>query len=161
MDSEARCAAVWGLGVAGSDRPDLVLEFIADEDDDVALHALAAINHLPDDLIAALQRRLSGSAREGASAALLLARQGEAAARALLETAQADGDARSQALAALGRMSPTVVRRAAGGDIPPEVAEALAPVWALTRSWLNRAEADDPVTFLSRQTVSHKPPEVA
>jgi hypothetical protein len=52
MDSEARCAAVWGLGVAGSDRPDLVLEFIADEDDDVALHALAAINHLPDDLIA-------------------------------------------------------------------------------------------------------------
>jgi hypothetical protein len=77
MDSEARCAAVWGLGVAGSDRPDLVLEFIADEDDDVALHALAAINHLPDDLIAALRciaqslrvfRRASGASAAGARA---------------------------------------------------------------------------------------------
>jgi hypothetical protein len=72
LDSEARSAAVWGLGVAGVNDPSAVLPFIADSDEDVALHALAGIGRLSKDSLAEVQAMLDGTDREAASATALL-----------------------------------------------------------------------------------------
>ena len=155
LDSEARCAAVWGLGLAGANDAERVLQFIADDDSDVALHALAGVGPLSDDLIARLAGRLGGTDVEGASAATLMARQGRAGIATLLDVAAGGGAAAVWAAVALGELPEAEVLAVSGGSPPDSVARRLEPLWALGRSWLRRNEPDTPLAFLERQTIRH------
>jgi hypothetical protein len=155
LDSEARCAAVWGLGVAGIDDPERVLPFIADKNDEVALHALAAIGDVPDRLLVRATSMLGGTEIEAASAGALLAKQGDQGARALLQTASEGGYAGVWATAALGGLPEDKVRAAAGGALSADLERTVAPMWAAETSWLRRQELDTPLRFLERQTIRH------
>ena len=157
-DSEVRAAAVWGLGVAGAQRPELVLPFIADDDDAVALHALSGIGPLPAALIPEAQALLHEKGRGGAAAAALLSRQGAAGAEALLQ-ATANVETLIWALVGLDQMPESVVRGV--GELPAEIERALEPTWAAREeSWLGLAEGGQELVFMERQTVRHKPPDV-
>jgi hypothetical protein len=162
LDSEARQAAVWGLGAAGLERADLVIDFIDDADDDVAMHALAGIGSLPRELTPLVQAKLRDGDRSAASAMTLLARHGALGAEALLEAAGWEGDARTWALAGLGQLKPEVVRAAAGGRLPEDVARELSPMWVRNgRNWLNSNQPSDSLSYLERQTVRFASPAVA
>ena len=154
LDSEARCAAVWGMGVAGVNDAARILPFIADEDEDVALHALAAIERLPNELYDPVVEMLGGSDRQAASAAALLARQGIDGAKALLPRAAGGGREAIWALAALGDMAERDVRALSRG-LPPRVEHALCAMWATRNSWLRRQEMDTPLRFLERQRIRY------
>lgn len=155
LDPEARCAAVWGLGVAGCEDPGRVFAFITDEDESVALHALASIGRLPAELLDATADLLDGTDRDAASAAALLTRQGDAGARVLLSRAADGGPAATWALAALGEMTERDVRAAATATLAPELKRMLAPMWAARGSWLSRQAMDTPLRFLERQTIRY------
>lgn len=155
LDSEARCAAVWGLGVAGVDDAERVLPFIADEDDDVALHALAGIGELPPELVERAAEMLGGTDAEAASAAALLAKQGADGVQALLQVAAGDGRSGVWATAGLGDLPEDSVRSVVDGTLSPELERALAPMWAARQSWLRRQEMDTPLGFLERQTIRY------
>jgi len=155
LDPEARCAAVWGLGVAGFDDPGRVFAFITDEDESVALHALASIRRLSAKLLDATADLLGGTDRHAASAAALLAKQGDAGARVLLSRAADGGPAATWAVAALGAMAERDVRAAASATLTPELERMLAPMWAAHGSWLSRQAMDTPLRFLERQTIRY------
>jgi hypothetical protein len=156
-DSELRCAAVWGLGVAGHNRPEAVLPYIADEDDEVALHAIAGIGDVPPALLAEVTSRLKGNDREAASAAALLSYQGEDGARALVDAASGEGGSAAWARSALGEMPQELVQKAAGESLSGNTREAVKPMWLSGTSWLRRFEADSPLRFMRRQTLRLKP----
>lgn len=156
MPSEVRCAAVWGLGAAGVDDATRVLPFIADPDDDVALHALAGIGALDESLFRDLREMLlKGSDREAASACELLTEDGEAGIRVLLEAAQSKSRARLWGLAALGRLSEADVREAVGNRLDADLAALLSPMWIEQSNWLQAQQANSPVDFLRQQCVRH------
>jgi hypothetical protein len=155
IHSEPRCAAVWGLGATGIDDSSRVLPFLADRDDEVALHALAGIGELDERDIDALARMLgSGRGREAASAAELLVHEAERGIPPLLEIAERDDRAGLWARVALGTASEAEVLRAADGKLPRDLAAALAPMWASRASWLQR-QVDSPLAALRRQTIRH------
>ncbi len=154
LDSEARSAAVWGLGVAGVNDTARVLAFIADPDEDVALHALAGIGHLPSSLLGRAADVLGMGDVEGASAGALLARQGANGAQTLLRAATSKGPGSLWARAALGEMDEAEIRPVAGGVLPNELTQVLEPMWAARGSWLRRQEQDTPLGFLERQTTA-------
>lgn len=153
LDSEARCAAVWGLGDAGLDAAANVLPFIADPDDDVALHALAAIGQLEDDELVTLRAMLSGTDREAASAASLLAEDGDAGLRHLLDAATGDNRSALWAQAALGKVPPEDLSEATGGTLPTEIEDILSPMWTAHASWLDSQNFESPLGFLRRQRI--------
>jgi hypothetical protein len=157
LDPEARCAAVWGLGVAGANRADLVLGYIADGDDEVALHALAGVGRLPLVLLAQVEAMLSGTPREAASAAALLAQQGTPGIRCLVDAATRSGPGATPAAGALGDLTPEQVRGAVGGKLPRNLEGRLAPMWSQRQSWLRARQLATPLQFLERQTIRHLP----
>jgi HEAT repeat protein len=160
-DPELRAAAVWGLGKSGADRPDLLVDFIGNDDDLVALHAIAAVGELSPDLIKSVAAHLGNADRPAASAMAVLSRQGVAGARALLDAARDNGQFNVWALAGLGEMDPEVVRTAAGGKLDDDIAARVEPMWARDkRSWINDNEPTGPLSFLERQTIRHAPPDV-
>lgn len=157
IDSEARCAAVWGLGDADLDGAASVLPFIADPDDDVALHALAAVGHLGSDELTTLKTMLSGGDREAASAATLLAENGGAGLHHLLDTATDGGRAALWAQAALGGVPQEDLLEAAGDVLPPKIESILSPMWTAHESWLSSQSFESPLEFLKRQRIRYLP----
>ncbi len=155
LDSEARCASVWGLGVAGLNDPARVLRYIADDDEDVALHALAGIGDVPDALLPKAVALLSGTDAEAASASALLAMQGDSGIDCLLTAAAADGQSSVWATVALGGLAEADVGRVANGQLSADVERALAPMWTQSRSWLRRQQLDTPLQFMQKQTIRH------
>jgi hypothetical protein len=156
MPSEARSAAVWGLGAAGADDATRVLPFIADPDDDVALHAIAGIGSLDELLLKDLREMLlNGSDREAASACELLKEQGEHGIEVLLEAAQSKGRASLWGLGALGRLSEGDVQEAVGDQLDSDLTVPLAPMWIDQSNWLQARQATSPVDFLRQQCVRH------
>jgi hypothetical protein len=156
LGSESRSAAVWGLGTTGADDSRQVLPFIADPDDDVALHALACMGALDDALLGDLQEMLlRGTDRETASAAALLVEEGEPGIVALLKAAQRDDRSSLRAQAALARLSETEVREAAGGFLTSRLEAILAPAWVDQTSWLRSQETRSPLDLLRLQCVRH------
>lgn len=159
LDSELRSAAVWGLGAAGVNRPDLLLPFVSDADDQIALHAVAAYGQTSDvGLIEDVVALLSEPGRAAPSAAAILARQGAAGVPALLQ-ATADADKRTWALVALGRIPEEVVRGMASSDLQNDLEAALRSMWAYESSeWLAPGEGEQELRFMQRQVIRHKPP---
>lgn len=157
VDSEARCAAVWGLGAAGLDEARSLLPFIADGDDEVALHALAAIGEIDNDGFATLTRMLSGTDREAASASVLLAEDGETGLSRLLDTATRDDRSSLWARAALGEIPREDLLDVAGTALSAELEAVLQPMWIARESWLQSQSAESPLDFLRRQRIRYLP----
>jgi hypothetical protein len=130
LGEDVRSAAVWGLGVSGARRADLLLEFAGDPNDVIALHAIAGFpTNLSYEQIELLKAAMSGSDREAASAAEILTRQGVAGVSALLDVLQEGGLGWDRALVALGRIPRSVVEPAAGGRLDAAAKALLEPLW--------------------------------
>ncbi len=134
---ELRQAAVWGLGRRGVRSYAHVAKYIADEEDDVALHAIAALGQdAPREVVEKLARILvepsDARARAGASEALRLI--GSSAVAEVL-VALSGSDVLPWVLATLGRLPKAVL---SGVHLPPEVVRAIEPVSVLSEpnNWL-------------------------
>jgi hypothetical protein len=158
LDSEARCAAVWGLGIAGANEPRRVIPYIADDDEEVALHALAGVGRIARSDLPTVVALLSGSDRQAASAAVLLAEQGDDGLTSLLKAARAGSP---WAIGELGRLPEATVRRVAGGDLSDDLIRVLRPLWLHATSWLTRQQMATPLQFLQRQTIRHLAPDAS
>lgn len=152
LDSEARCAAVWGLGIAGANQPERLLKFVGDPDDEVALHAIAGFDLSSRALIPVLRRMLDLGGRRAESGAALLRDMGGDAVPALLEVARAEHPAAPLALGALAQLPAAVLHTNAGERLDAAIAERLRLVRAALSTWLGRYRADDPVRELRRET---------
>lgn len=153
---ELRAAAVWGLGRGVHPRPELLLPFISAEEPLVSLHAIVALESIPNesvpDLVAALG---SNDDRIAASAAHVLSRH--ECVDALLDVVRESGRPRLWALGALGDLAPDLVRSAARGTLDDETEQALEPMWLTQHDWLRRDDGRDGLEALDVQTVRFDP----
>ena len=138
---ELRAAAAWGLGQGDAAQPGLLLDLTLDSEEIVALHAIAAIDELPDASQPVLFEWLHGQdERKGDVASYLLSRHQRIGL--LLDAHERGGRARLRALSALGRLPRETVRLAAGDRITTEVVALLEPMWYGQESWLQTAGRD-------------------
>jgi hypothetical protein len=152
---EVRAAALWGLGQGIHPRPDLLLPFTIDDDDFVALHAIAGLDELPDELTPQLISWINeGDDRRAAAAAQLLLRH--RAVNVLLAVASSDDAGSLWALRALGDLPPEFVYDRGGDQLTEKVADALAPLWVAQRDWL-RVSGVDGLQALDVQKVRFNP----
>ncbi len=156
---ELRAAAAWGLGRGVHPRPDLLLPLTSSQEPLVSLHAIVALESVPDDAIPELVSALgSDDDRVAASAAHVLSRQ--ACVEPLLDAVRQSGRARLWALGALGDLYPDLVREAAGGQLDEATEQALEPMWLAQHDWLRRDEGRDGLEALDVQTVRFDPVEL-
>ena len=138
---ELRAAAAWGLGQGDAAQPGLLLDLALDSEEIVALHAIAAIDELPEGAQRVLVEWLQGQdERKGDVASHLLSRHQRIGL--LLDAHERGGRASLRALSALGRLPRETVRLAAGGRITSEVASLLEPMWHGQQSWVQTAGRD-------------------
>ncbi len=138
---ELRAAAAWGLGQGEATQPGLLLDLALDSEEIVALHAIAAIDELPDAAQAVLFEWLHGQdERKGDVASHLLSHHQRI--DLLLDAHERGGRARLRALNALGRLPRERVRLAAGSRLTTEVAALLEPMWYGHESWVQAAGRD-------------------
>lgn len=155
IPAELRAAAAWGLGQGATPRPDLLIPITHDKDDYVALHAIAALDHLPKEIVSTLEGWLSGSDnRRAAAAARLLQRHHQV--DALLNACGGSDSARLRALRALGDMSPQLVRDMGGDKLTPATVEFLEPMWQGLNDWL-RTTGREGLEALDAQKVRFDP----
>ena len=152
---EIRQAAVWGLGKAGLKAYDDLVPFIADEDENVALHAIAAFGEdtpkaTIEKLVQALQ---TGEARlaPAASEALRIIDNNDVL-KTLVETAQTGGRVHGWVLVTLGRLSPVLVEQRLAGT---PLLERIAPMLLIAQgaNWLSTETALADITFLRKQNL--------
>jgi len=124
LPAEMRCAAVWGLGMTGLNRPQDVWPYVTHSDDDIRMHAIAAIDDIPDDFAQTLVDELSGATPRAAIAAYLLAN-----GRRIFDLAKAAHQpaSRKWAVEGLGRVAPAEVEATSALD--DELRTVLEPVW--------------------------------
>lgn len=149
---EVRAAAVWGLGTGAAPAPEHVVQFAADPNDRVALHAGGALELVPSVLAQLVGWMDRGGHREAAVAATLLARDRRVAE--LLQLAgDADASGRLFALRALGDLPEELVREEAGSDMPDDLDRLLAAIWVQHDDWTRTAENDGAFDVLQAQRV--------
>jgi len=151
---ELRQAAVWGLGRQGTARYEPLCKYIADEEDDVALHALAALGPgAPRRVVETLARQLVDSphARERAAASEALRLIGSAEVAEVL-VALARAHATPWLVATLGRLPKRVLAQA---GLQADLARAIEPVGLLSEpdNWLMSAATANDFRFLLQQTL--------
>jgi hypothetical protein len=137
---ELRAAAVWGLARGTYPRPDLVLPHASDREEFVALHAIAGLPFLPNNLVPGLLEWLSQDDKHAAAAARLLQRC--EAVRPLLTAVHNGGRTRLWALRALGDLSPDQVRSLGGELLTSEIEHDLEPIWIGREDWLRGPGAE-------------------
>jgi len=153
---ELRAAAAWGLGRGVHPRPDLLLPMTSSAEPLVSLHAIVALESVPEDQVPELIAALSSEDdRVAASAAHVLSRH--RCVEPLLGVVRDGGRARLWALSALGDLSPDLVREALGGALDEETEKALEPLWLSQHDWLRRDEGRDGLEALDVQTVRFNP----
>lgn len=152
---ELRAAAVWGLGQGAAPRPERVLPLTVDPDRLVALHAITAIEVLPDDLATMLVEWLGDEDPRPAVAAQLLQRHLKV--EALLDACELGGAPRLWAVRALGDLSPAFVRARAGSRLSDELLQLLQPMWHGQQDWLRGGESKDGLEALDIQKVRLDP----
>ncbi len=151
--NEIRQAAVWGLGKAGSRSYRNLVEFIADDDEGVALHAIGAFgSDTPADVIDSLVALLAGGdtrSRPAASAALKTINSDRAIEAVIRAAKQTSGD-QTWVLATLGRFPSTRVRALLAGD---RLLDKVAPLLALgpEENWLANPTVANDLDFLLMQ----------
>jgi len=138
---ELRAAALWGLGQGVNPRADLLLPFTVDGEDFVALHAIAGLPSLPDELIPTLVGWLAeADDRRAAVAAQILLRH--QAIGPLIEAVRRGDSGRLWALRALGDLPPELVREVGGELLTPDIEDDLAPLWIGQQDWLRIVGAE-------------------
>lgn len=153
--NEIRQAAVWGLGKAGSRSYRNLLDFIADDDEGVALHAIGAFGaDTPADVIDSLVALLAsgdGRSRPAASAALKTINSDGAIEAVIRAAKQTSGD-QTWVLATLGRFPSTRVRTLLTGD---RLLDKVAPLLALgpDDNWLAIPTVANDLDFLLMQNL--------
>lgn len=150
---EARQAAVWGLGHAGVRAYDMLLPYLTDPEENVALHAIAAFGpDTPAAVIAELIRGMfEGEPRLAASCSAALQIIGGSSVIAALASAAAVAHPRRPwIIATLGRLAEPSVRAALQGS--PLLAE-LEPLLlgSSATNWLAREDASASLGFLVKQ----------
>lgn len=150
---ERRQAAIWGLGKAGLRAYKDLLPFIADEEENVAYHAISAFGaDTPDTVIDALIDMLicgDSMAAPAASEALLVIRSRRALAK-LIEAVNSDPGRTDWLLATIGRYPPDRVPEELAGS---PLLEQLAPLLLIApgANWTTRGEATNDLDFLLKQ----------
>lgn len=149
---EIRQAAVWGLGKTGLKAYQELLPFIADTDENVALHAIVGFgSNTPDAVIRALVAELIAADPRKAPAASEALRfiANETVVRRLIEAARGNHD---WVLATLGRLPPALVRPAIAGS---DLVRKLGPLLLLSEgaNWLASEERVVDIAFLAKQNL--------
>ena len=138
---ELRAAATWGLGQGATPRPEMLLKLTQDDEQAVALHAIAAIDRLTEATEDILVEWLVGAdERRGEVAAHLLSRHQRIGA--LLGACELGDRARVRSLSALGHVPRETVRLAAGQRLTPRISRILEPMWHSQESRLRTADRD-------------------
>lgn len=151
--NEIRQAAVWGLGKAGSRSYRSLVEFIADDDEGVALHAIGAFGYdTPADVVGDLVSILAGGvprAQAAASTALKTINSSTAIEAVIRAAKQSSGD-QAWLLATLGRFPASRVRELLAGD---RLLSKVAPLLTLgpEENWLARPSVANDLDFLLMQ----------
>lgn len=151
--SEVRQAAIWGLGKTGFKDYAAVLPYIADSEENVALHAIAAFDEkTPDNVIDQLIiYLLSGDINlaPAASETLRIIGSGTAIDK-LVQAYDQNQQARDWIIATLGRMNPELVKRKIEGH---SVLEQLNPMFlcAPGANWLSSEQMKTDISFLLKQ----------
>jgi len=150
--SEMRQAAVWGLGKSGLRSYTDLIKFVADEDDNVAMHAICAFGEEADaEAIKGLIALLLGTEwRASAGASEALQRIGsDAVIEALLEPAEGGS---AWAVATLGRLPADRVEARLSGS---RLYDAVAPLLLLNGSanWLSTDDRRADLAFLAKQSL--------
>lgn len=156
VGNEIRQAAVWGLGWAGHGAFEDLLEFIEDEDDGVAMHAIAAFGReIPAGIVTRLVTLLKGASdATAASASEILRISGSPVVfDALLSSLSEAGGASPWVLATLGLLPPKMVSERLASDA--DLIRALAPIFTQSadRNWLRTPLSDEQMKFLLRQNI--------
>jgi HEAT repeat protein len=150
---ELRQAATWGLGREGCRTYAELIDLLGDEDEAVALHAVAAFgDDAPEPAVHELVEVVQYGEprhRAAASEALLLVGS-EVVLQALIDAARSGEGARPWVLATLGRLDPTLVRPALTGD-PLLVEVEPLMVLGAKENWLAESEAAEDLRFLLLQ----------
>lgn len=150
--SELRQAAIWGLGFAGHRRFQDILPYLDDEDENVAMHAIAAFGvDVPQSVIGDLVVRLDERAPRIAAASsevLRLIATDEVITQ--LVSACKNSYQRVWALATMGRLSPNDVRAIVSDQ---EILVELAPLMRVfsSENWLAIGDRPDSLAFLLQQ----------
>lgn len=155
QDSEIRQAAVWGLGWAGTKRYDLLLPFISDDDENVALHALCAYSdETPRNTIVNLVNMLNtGSRREQAAASLALSRiRSEQALVEVFESVRSADIINPWLLTTVGQFPSAMVYNVINDE---KILKAVSPLLLLgsDENWLATASIKQSYQFLSEQNI--------
>ncbi len=150
---EIRQAAVWGLGKTGSRSYRSLLEFIADDDEGVALHAIGAFgSDTPADVVGDLVSLLAvGPSRaQAAASAALRVISSNTAIQAVIQAAREGNGDQTWLLATLGRFPASQVRELLAGD---DLLTKVAPLLALgpEENWLARPSVANGLDFLLMQ----------
>ena len=152
-DDEARQAAVWGLGHTGLRAYDKLLSYLADPEENVALHAIAAFGpDTPDRVIAELINGiLTGKLRQTASCSAALRIIGSRAVIDALSSAATTAHARrSWIIATLGHLGDSNVRTALRGSALLTELEPLL-LGSSPDNWLAPEDTGASLAFLVRQ----------
>jgi hypothetical protein len=147
---EIRQAAVWGLGKAGLKAYEEILPYIADEDENVALHAIVAFGaDTPEGVIRRLVEELvKGNVRRAAAASEALRLIGNETVLRILIEATAGGQ--DWVLATLGRLPVRLVQPALVGS---DLMNRIAPMLLLGEgaNWLASEDRVADIGFLAKQ----------
>lgn len=151
---EIRQAAVWGLGKNGVEAYERLAKFVTDEEDDVALHAIAAFGaNTPPPVIDKLAELLttSPSARSCAAVSQALTLIGShAVAQRLVQ--MAESGATPWVIATLGRLPRSVLAQV---PLPDALARMVEPILLSTaESWLEQPATATAFQFLMQQKFS-------
>ena len=152
---ELRAAAAWGLGQGQAAHSELLLELVLDDEELVALHAIAAIEGIPESAERVLVDWLNDrDEMRGDRAAHLLARHQRIGL--LLDAHERGGRARIRALSALGGLPRETVLLVAGNRLTNELAELLAPMWYRQENW-TQTTGHDGLEALEVQKIRFNP----
>lgn len=154
-ESEIRQAAIWGLGKAGFKDYASILPYIADEEENVALHAMAAFDeHAPDDVIDQLiTHLLSGDPVLSPAASETLRIIGSSSAvQRLVRAYDQNKNAGNWIVATLGRMNPELVKAQIGNH---GILSLLEPMFlcAPGSHWLSSERITTDISFLLKQNL--------
>lgn len=154
VKDERRQAAIWGLGRFGHTSYDDLLPYIADEDENVALHAIQAFGpDASEQTITKLMNILLGGDRRAAPAAATALRviASDAVIDSLSKAASGSKEV-NWALAALGSL-PVELVRAKLSD--PKMLARLEPLLLLApgNTWITAEERISDRAFLARQSL--------
>jgi hypothetical protein len=155
--NEVRQAALWGLGKSGLKSYEDLLPFLADPEENVVLHAIAAIgSDVAGTVISRLVHDLvRGDVRTAPAASVALRLIGtQAVLQALIEAHEANPKARNWIVATLGRMPPALIRQQMRGSDLLRTLEPLLLV-APGANWLSSEEMGINMSFCLSRTSSN------